>query len=260
MRLAPVVLAAAALASPPREWPPLTCRYRMDYLGEITRIQVMHHNLTHETIPFRSTGVLTVRLTDSAAARQLDLSLDSLAVTRADGSPLPDAAGGAGSRWHGEVAADGDVVTLISPRLVPGTRALDRFTRFLFAPWASTDTARSERIDTTAWVTNQNGETGSERVISTYAPPRIDRAGGKERRVLAAAWAGSRSGTLPAGPEQMTITTTGTGRAEYAYVPGEACPIAAWRSGTTTQTRMAPAFPSPVTTTGSDSLTLTRLP
>ena len=28
----------------------------MDYLGEITRIQVMHHNLTHETIPFPSTA------------------------------------------------------------------------------------------------------------------------------------------------------------------------------------------------------------
>jgi hypothetical protein len=86
----------------------------MDYFGEITRIQVMHHNLTHETIPFRSTGVLTVRLTDSATA--------------------------------------------------------------------------------------------------------------------------------------------------HHRVPGEACPMAAWRSGTTTQTRMAPAFPSPFTTTGSDSLTLTRLP
>ena len=35
---------------------PVTCRYRMDYRGDITRIQVMHHNLTHETIPFRSEG------------------------------------------------------------------------------------------------------------------------------------------------------------------------------------------------------------
>ena len=260
MRLAPAVLAAAALASPPREWAPVTCRYRMDYLGDITRIQVMHHNLTRETIPIRSTGVLTVRLTDSAAGRHLDLSLDSLAVTRADGTALPDAADGAGSRWQGEVAPDGDVVTLASPRLVPGTRALDRFTRFLFAPWASADTARGERIDTTAWATNQNGETGSERVISTYSSPRIERADGKERRVLAAVWSGSRSGTVPAGPQLMTITATGTGRAEYTYVPGEACPAAAWRSGTTTQTRMAPAFPAPVTTTGSDSLRLTRLP
>ena len=33
-----------------------------------------------------------------------------------------------------------------------------------------------------------------------------------------------------------------------------------WRAGTTTQTRMAPAFTAPVTTTGSDSLALTRLP
>jgi hypothetical protein len=78
--------------------------------------------------------------------------------------------------------------------------------------------------------------------------------------VLAATWAGTRSGTQPAGPEQMTITASGTGQAEYAYAPDDACPMAAWRSGTTTQTRMAPAFPSPVTTTGSDSLMLTRLP
>ena len=86
----------------------------MDYFGEITRIQVMHHNLTHDTIPFRSTGVLTVRLTDSATTRR--------------------------------------------------------------------------------------------------------------------------------------------------PVPGEACPISARRSGTTTPTRMTPAIPSPFTTTGSDSLTLARLP
>ena len=57
----------------------------MDYRGEITRIQLMHHNLSRETIPFRSRG------TDGAAdrlkpARHLDLSLDSLAVTRDDGS------------------------------------------------------------------------------------------------------------------------------------------------------------------------------
>ena len=260
MRLAPVVLAAAALAPAPSARAPVTCRYRMDYRGDITRIQVMHHNLTRETIPIRSVGVLTVRLTDSATARQLDLSLDSLSVTRDDGKPLTDVAGGAGSRWQGAVAPDGDIVALTSPALVPGTRALDRFTRFLFAPWASSDTARVERIDTTAWVTNQNGETGSERVISTYAPPRVDRSDRGERRILAAAWTGSRSGTLPAGPEQMTITASGTGRAEYAYVPGQACPATAWRAGTTTQTRMAPAFPSPVTTTGSDSLALTRLP
>jgi len=69
MRLATVLLAAAALvpAAPARA--PVTCRYRMDYRGEITRIQVMHHNLSHETIPFRSQGILTVRLTDSTPAR-----------------------------------------------------------------------------------------------------------------------------------------------------------------------------------------------
>jgi hypothetical protein len=49
----------------------------------------------------------------------------------------------------------------------------------------------------------------------------------------------------PAGPEQMTIAASGTGRTEYTYLAGDACP---------------PAFPSPVTTTGSDSLALTRLP
>ena len=142
MRLATVVLAAAALvpAAPARA--PVTCRYRMDYRGEITRIQVMHHNLTHETIPFRSHGILTVRLTDSTPARHLELSLDSLAVTRADGSPLPDAEGGAGSRWSGDIGPKGDVVALTSPGLVPGTRALDRFTRFLFAPWGSADSKR----------------------------------------------------------------------------------------------------------------------
>jgi len=26
----------------------------MDYRGDVTRIQVMHHNLSHETIPFCS--------------------------------------------------------------------------------------------------------------------------------------------------------------------------------------------------------------
>lgn len=262
MRLAPVVLAAAALAParrPPTE-APVTCRYRMDYHGDITRIQVMHHDLTRETIPIRSTGVITLRLTDSATARRLDLSLDSLAVTRDDGTPVPDAEGGAGSRWQGVVTPDGDVVALSSPALLPGTRPLDRFTRFLFAHWASGDSVRAERIDTIAWATNQNGETGSERVISKYAPPRVDRSDKGDRRVLAAVWTGDRSGTAPAGPGQMTITASGTGRAEYAYVPGEACPMTAWRAGTTTQTRMAPAFSAPVTTTGSDSLALTRLP
>ncbi len=260
MRLATVVLAAAALvpAAPARA--PLTCRYRMDYRGEITRIQVMHHNLSHETIPFRSRGTLTVRLTDSTPARHLDLSLDSLAVTRADGSPLPDAEGGAGSRWSGDIGPKGDVVALTSPALVPGTRALDRFTRFFFAHWGSADSKAGERVDTTAWATNQNDETGSERVISTYAAPRVVRSEGKERRVLAAAWSGGRSGTIPAGPQQMTVTASGTGKAEYTYLAGDACPLTAWRAGRTIQTRMAPGFPSPVTTTGSDSLTLTRLP
>jgi len=28
----------------------------MDYRGDVTRIQVMHHNLSHETIPFCSQG------------------------------------------------------------------------------------------------------------------------------------------------------------------------------------------------------------
>jgi hypothetical protein len=232
----------------------------MDYLGDVTRIQVMHHNLSHETIPFRSQGIVTVRLTDSATARHLELSLDSLAVTRVDGSPLPEAAGGAGSRWLGEVGPDGEVVKLTSPALVPGTRALDRFVRFLFAPWGSADSAASGRVDTTAWATSQNGETSSERVISTYAAARVDHGGGSERRVLAAVWTGIRSGTVPAGPEQMTISATATGRAEYTYVERDACPLAAWRAGRTTLTRMAPAFPSPVTTTGNDSLTLTRLP
>ena len=119
MRLAPVVLAAAALAPAPSARAPVTCRYRMDYRGDITRIQVMHHNLTRETIPFRSVGVLTVRLTDSATARQLDLSLDSLSVTRDDGKPLTDVAGGAGSRWQGAVAPDGDIVALTSPPWCP---------------------------------------------------------------------------------------------------------------------------------------------
>ena len=58
----------------------------------------------------------------------------------------------------------------------------------------------------------------------------------------------------------MTITASGTGRAEYTYVAGDACLLTAWRAGRTTQTRIAPAFPSPVTTTGSDSLAVTRLP
>jgi hypothetical protein len=259
LRLAPVLLAAAALVPAPAR-APLTCRYRMDYLGEITRIQVMHHNLSHETIPFRSQGIVTVRLTDSAGARHLELSLDSLAVTRVDGSPLPDAAGGAGSRWQGEVGPDGEIVKLTSPPLLPGTRALDRFSRFLFAAWGSADRAASGWVDTTAWVTSQNGETSSERVISTYAAARVARAGGSARRVLAAVWTGNRSGTVPAGPEQMSITATATGRVEYTYVEGDACPLAAWRAGRTTQTRTAPAFPSPVTTTGNDSLALTRLP
>jgi hypothetical protein len=57
MRLAPVVLVAAALAPTPSVPAPLTCRYRMDYRGDVTRIQVMHHNLTRETIPIRSAGV-----------------------------------------------------------------------------------------------------------------------------------------------------------------------------------------------------------
>jgi hypothetical protein len=258
MRLAPVVFAAAAVA--PAAPAPVTCRYHMDYLGDITRIQVMHHNLTHETIPFRSRGLVTVRLTDSAQTRHLELSLDSLAVTRVDGSPLPDAAGAAGSRWQGDIAPDGEVMKLTSPALVPGTRALDRFARFLFAPWGSADAASGGRVDTTAWATSQNGETSSERVISTYAAARVERGGGSERRVLAAVWTGNRSAMVPAGPEQMTISATATGRVEYTYVEGDACPLAAWRAGRTTQTRMAPAFPSPVTTTGHDSLALTRLP
>jgi len=155
---------------------------------------------------------------------------------------------------------DAEGVDLTSPRLVPGTRALDRFTRFLFAHWGSADGNAGERVDTTAWATSQNGETGSERVISTDASPRVDRFAGKERRVLTAAWSGSRSGTIQAGPEQMTIAASGTGRTEYTYLAGDECPLTAWRAGSTTQTRMAPAFPSPVTTTGSDSLALTRLP
>jgi hypothetical protein len=56
MRLAPVVLAAAALAPAAPARAPVTCRYRMDYRGDVTRIQVMHHNLSHETIPFCSQG------------------------------------------------------------------------------------------------------------------------------------------------------------------------------------------------------------
>jgi hypothetical protein len=168
MRLASVVLAAAALAPTASARAPVTCRYRMDYRGDVARIQVMHHNLSHETIPFRSQGVLTVRLTDSASARHLELFLDPLAVTRADGSPLPDAEGGAGSRRSGDVGPDGEVVA---------------------------DGKAGERVDTTAWATSQNGETGSEQVISTLA-----------------------------------------------------------------SSRAAPAFPSPVTTTGSDSLAVTGLP
>ena len=58
----------------------------MDYRGEITRIEVMHHNLTHETIPFRSQGILTVRLDRLTPARHLKLSLVALG-DRADGSP-----------------------------------------------------------------------------------------------------------------------------------------------------------------------------
>ena len=174
-----------------------------------------------------------MRLTDSASARHLELFLDPLAVTRADGSPLPDAEGGAASRRSGDVGPDGEVVA---------------------------DGKAGERVDTTAWATSQNGETGSERVISTYASPRVDRSARKERRVLTAEWSGNRSGTIPAGPHQMTITASGTGRSEYTYLAGDACPLTAWRAGSTTQTRTAPAFPSPVTTTGSDSLTLTRLP
>jgi hypothetical protein len=72
-------------------------------------------------------------------------------------------------------APKGDVVALTSPGLVPGTRALDRFTRFFFAPWGSADSTAGERVDTTAWATNQNGETGSQRVISTYASPTVER-------------------------------------------------------------------------------------
>ena len=56
----------------------------------------------------------------------------------------------------------------------------------------------------------------------------------------------------------MTLAASGTGRTEYTCLAGDACPLTAWRAGT--RTRMAPAFPSPVTTTGSDSLALTRLP
>jgi hypothetical protein len=205
----------------------------MDYRGDVTRIQVMHHNLSHETIPFRSQGMLTVRLTDSASARHLELSLDSLAVTRADGSPLPDAEGGAGSRWSGDVGHDGEVVA---------------------------DGKAGERVDTTAWATSQKGETGSEQVISTCASPRVDRFAGKERRVLTAAWSGSRSGTIPAGPELMTIAASGAGRTEYTYLAGRVPADGVAGGEHDPETRRAPAFPSPITTTGSDSLALTRLP
>ena len=56
MRLAPVVVAAAALAPTAPARAPVTCRYRMDYRGDVTRIQVTHHNLSHETIPVCSQG------------------------------------------------------------------------------------------------------------------------------------------------------------------------------------------------------------
>ena len=55
MRLASVVLDAAVAPTAPAR-APVTCRYRMDYRGDVTRIQVMHHNLSHETIPFCSQG------------------------------------------------------------------------------------------------------------------------------------------------------------------------------------------------------------
>ncbi|HKU63280.1 MAG TPA: hypothetical protein VJQ44_18915 [Gemmatimonadales bacterium] len=260
MRLTSVVFAAVAVVPATTGRAPVTCRYRVEYRGSVVRIQVAHHSVSHETIPIHSAGVLTVQLTDSVPVRRLELVLDSLLVTRADGSPLPDAAGGAGSRWQGRVEPDGDVVGLTSPGLVPGVRPLDRFARFLFAPWKRADGSAGARVDTTAWVTNQNGETGSERVISTYAPPRVERSGGREHRVLTAAWTGSRSGTVPAGPERMTVSAAAAGRTEYAYVADDACPLAASWLGSTTQTRMAPAFPAPLTTTGGDSLTLTRLP
>ena len=112
MRLATVVLAAAALvpAAPARA--PVTCRYRMDYRGEITRIQVDAPQSQPRDDPVPLTWDTDRAAHRLDARRHLELFLDSLAVTRADGSPLPDVEGGAGSRWSGDIGPKGDVVAL----------------------------------------------------------------------------------------------------------------------------------------------------
>lgn len=260
MRACPVLLLAAiALGASRPAASPVTCRYRVSYRGEVTRIQVAHHNVSRETIPVTGAGVVTLRLADTAGGRALELVVDSMTVTRSDGTALPDAGDPRAARWHGLLTADGRLTTVNSPPPNPMTRPLDRYLRFFFPP-AARGSAGSGWVDTTTWATNQHGETGSDRMITAYGPVRRERREGKEVRVLGATWNGARTGTAPAGPEQMTISATSTGRSEYAYVDGDACPLAGWRAGSTTSTRMAPAFNAPLTTTSADSMAVTRIP
>lgn len=183
---------------------------------------VVGHNITQEKVPTATIGFLTLRLSDTAGGRVVDLVVDSMSITRADGRTVPDAGDGTGSRWHGIMAEDGKFTVLASPPIVPATRPLDRYVRFFFPPARSAGRQGESWVDSTAWTATRNG-------------------------------------TAPAGPERATVTATGSGHGEYTWVQGEACPAAAWRAGSTTLTRMARAFREPVTTTTNDSMAVTRI-
>jgi hypothetical protein len=255
-----VVLALAVLgaAAPPQ--PPVICRYRLNYRGELTRITIVGHNVTQEKIPTTTTGILTLRLADTVGGRVVDLTVDSMAVTRTDGRTVPDAGDGTGARWHGVTTEDGKFTTLAYPSSVPATRPLERFVRFLLPPVPSAAGPQGSWVDTTAWTTDHDGETGLDSVVTSYTGLRRERRDGKDVRVLAGAWTATRNGSAPAGPEPVTMTAKASGRSEYAWVAGEVCPVAAWRAGSTTLTRTARAFREPVTTTTSDSMVVVRMP
>ena len=249
-----------AIGVPGASQRPSICRYRVDYRGALNRIEVTHRKVTHTAIPVTAVGWITVRVTDTTDGRTMDLQVDSLTMSGADGRPSPDGGGGDGSRWHGVLTAEGRVVSLRSPELTPSVRPLDRYVRFFFPPTAVSRGARVERVDTTAWTSRRGRENTAERFVTRYAAPQRARRSGSELLVVGATWSGSRSGSVPAGPEEMSVEGTSAGRAEYYYSDADVCPAGAWRAGTSTQTSMAPAFDAPLTIENSESLTVTRLP
>ncbi len=255
-----VILVTAALAAARSPQAPQTCRYRIAYRGEANRVRVTNVGVHQEKVPFTSVALITVRLTDTVGGRSMDVHLDSLSVDPPSGTSPASGSNGKATNWHAFLTSDGRIMSVASGSISQDARPVDRLVHFLFPRVKSAARIGDSWADTTEWTTDRAGETRADQVVTNYTVARQGRDdySGIDLLVVSAAWAGSHRASFPAGPDQVSLEGTSSGRAEY-YVAASGCELGGWRAGTRSETSMAPAFQEPLHTSNSDSASVTLL-